>query len=62
MSSSITADLHTDTRLIERNLAKGFISKKDAAKAIAHLPDVAEKAEWVTMDSDGDLDADDDEE
>ncbi len=56
MSSSITADLHTDTRLIERNLAKGFISRKEAAKAIDHLPDVVEKAEWVTIGDDVDAD------
>jgi hypothetical protein len=61
MSSSITADLHTDTRLIERSLAKGFISRKEAAKAIDHLPDVAEKAEWVTIDDADDVEADDEE-
>lgn len=60
MSSSITADLHQDTRLIERRLAKGFMSRAEADKLTETLPDLADKAEWVTVDDDEDLDSDED--
>ncbi|HRE92302.1 MAG TPA: hypothetical protein PK095_24515 [Myxococcota bacterium] len=59
MSSSITADLHQDTRLIERRLAKGFMSRAEADKLNDKLPDLADKAEWVTVDDD-DSDSDED--
>jgi hypothetical protein len=52
MSSSMTADLHQDTRLIERRLAKGFMSRAESDKLNSTLPDVADKAEWVTIEED----------
>lgn len=39
-----------DRRLIERNLAKGIISKKDIEKKLASLPDVSEKMEKLGGD------------
>lgn len=59
-SSSITADLHTDVRLIERNLAKGFLSRAEAEKSVAQLPDVADKAEWVDIEGHDDDSSDED--
>lgn len=62
MSSSITEDLHQDTRLIERRLAKGFMSRAEADKLNETLPDLADKAEWVDIgDDDDDMDSDEDE-
>lgn len=45
-----------DRRLVERNLAKGIISKKDLEKKLASLPDVSEKVEKLGGDekTDGD--------
>lgn len=60
MSSSITADLHQDTRLIERRLAKGFMSRAEADKLTEKLPDLADKAEWVTVGDDDGSDSDED--
>ncbi len=57
MSSALTADLQKDIRLIERGLAKGFLSRAAADKLAKDLPDVADKADWVDIDG---LDADDD--
>ena len=59
MSSALTADLQKDIRLIERSLAKGFVSRANADKVAKDLPDVAEKAEWIDIESKDD-EADDD--
>ena len=59
MSSALTADLQKDIRLIERNLAKGFLSRANADKLAKDLPDVADKAEWIDIESKDD-EADDD--
>jgi hypothetical protein len=58
MSSALTADLHKDIRLIERGLAKGFLSRSAADKLAKDLPDVAEKAEWVDIETDEEEDED----
>lgn len=60
MSSSITADLHEDTRLIERRLAKGFMSRAEAQTAVEKLPDLSEKADWISIEDDIDSDSDED--
>ena len=59
MSSALTADLQKDIRLIERSLAKGVVSRANADKVAKDLPDVAEKAEWIDIESKDD-EADDD--
>ncbi len=40
-----------DTRLVERNVARGVISAEDVKKAVSQLPDDSENAEWVSIDS-----------
>lgn len=60
MSSALTADLHKDIRLIERSLAKGFVSRANADKVAKDLPDVADKAEWIDIEGKEDDEADDD--
>ena len=60
MSSALTADLQKDIRLIERSLAKGFLSRANADKVAKDLPDVAEKAEWIDIESKDDDAADED--
>ena len=58
-ATNLTADLHKDIRLIERNLAKGFLSRANADKLAKDLPDVADKGEWIDIESKDD-EADDD--
>ncbi len=58
-ATNLTADLHKDIRLIERNLAKGFLSRANADKLAKDLPDVADKAEWIDIESQ-EVDEDDD--
>jgi len=60
MSSALIADLPNDVRLLERGLAKGFLSRAAVDKLIKDLPDVAGKADWIDVE-DKDLAADDDE-
>lgn len=52
MSSVSVAELQKDIRLIERNLAKGFLSKAAVDKLVKELPDVADKGEWVDIEGD----------
>ena len=40
-----------DKRTIDRNLAKGLVSKADQAKYLSKLPDLEGQAEWVDMDA-----------
>lgn len=40
-----------DVRLIERNISRGVIAAEDAAKIQKNLPDDAENAEWISIDS-----------
>lgn len=40
-----------DVRMIERNVARGVISQDDVEKAMKKLPDDAENAEWVSIES-----------
>jgi len=54
-------DLQKDTRLLRRNLAKGFISQDAVNAMLAELPDVADRAEYITIDDGTDYDDDDDE-
>ena len=37
-----------DIRIVERNLEKGLLSRKDYAKYLKDLPDVGDKAEPVS--------------
>lgn len=55
-------DLQKDTRLLRRNLAKGFISQEAVDEMLSTLPDVSDRAEWITLDdgTDGRDDDDDD--
>ncbi len=40
-----------DTRLIERNLARGAVAQDDVEKFIKKLPDDAENAEYVSIET-----------
>ena len=40
-----------DVRLVERNVARGVISAADVDKATAALPDDADNAEYVSIES-----------
>jgi hypothetical protein len=42
--------LHVDKRIVERNMAKGLVDRKDYAKYLAELPDRADNAEPVPFD------------
>jgi hypothetical protein len=44
--------LEEDVRLIRRNLAKGFVSRAAVKKNLDALPDVADRGEWITIESD----------
>jgi hypothetical protein len=39
-----------DVRVVERNVARGFIRAEDADKAAKDLPDDSENAEWVNLE------------
>lgn len=62
MANDLTNDINKDVRLIERSLAKGFVSRATTDKLVKDLPDVADKADYIDIDGDGDAGADDDEE
>jgi hypothetical protein len=55
-----TPDLQSDVRLIERSLAKGFVSRADVAKRTSELQDAADKAEWIEIDATDSSDSDED--
>lgn len=60
MSNDLTTDVNKDVRLIERNLAKGFMSRAAAAKLMKDLPDVEDKGELIDIEGEaGDDGADD---
>ncbi|MFZ9595254.1 MAG: hypothetical protein ACO3A2_04165 [Bdellovibrionia bacterium] len=40
-----------DVRLIEKNIARGVIKKEDVEKALHALPDDAENADWISLES-----------
>jgi hypothetical protein len=40
-----------DVRMVERNVARGMIAADDVEKAIKKLPDDAEFADYVSIDS-----------
>jgi hypothetical protein len=40
-----------DTRMVERNVNRGVISQADVDAAVKALPDDAENATWVAIDS-----------
>ena len=40
-----------DVRLIERNIARGVVSAEEVAKASNALPDDAENAEYISIES-----------
>lgn len=42
-------DLKDDVRIIQRNLAKGFASRKEVGDKLKTLPDVTDKGEWVDI-------------
>ena len=48
-----------DTRMVERNVARGVITQQELQQKISALPDDGENAEYVSIDSLlGDIDAD----
>lgn len=49
MSSALTKDLDKDVRMIQRGLAKGFMTLEEADKLRGELPDVADKGDWVDV-------------
>ena len=51
MSSALIGDLQKDVRLIERGLAKGFLSRAAADKLTRDLPDVADKGEFIDAEA-----------
>ncbi len=53
-------DLKDDVRIIQRNLAKGFASRKEVGDKLSTLPDVAEKGEWIDILPDHDATSDED--
>lgn len=64
MANDLTNDVNKDVRLIERNLAKGFMSRAASDKLMKDLPDVEEKGDYIDIDgepNDADDGADDDE-
>ncbi len=40
-----------DTRMVERNIARGVMSADDQDKNLKKLPDDAENAEYISIDS-----------
>lgn len=40
-----------DVRLIERNINRGVLKPEELDEAIKNLPDDAENADWVNLDS-----------
>lgn len=40
-----------DTRMIERNVARGVISQDDVEKALKKLPDDAANADWISIET-----------
>ena len=46
-----------DTRVVERNVDRGVLAAKDVTSALKGLPDDAENAEYVAIDSLVDEDA-----
>ena len=53
-----------DKRIVERNIKKGAVAKKDLDKQLAQLPDRADNAEWIGGQSEAGRadDGDDDDE
>lgn len=40
-----------DVRMIERNITRGVIASEDSQKAVKQLPDDAESAVWVSIET-----------
>lgn len=40
-----------DTRMVERNMARGVIRSEDYSAIVKALPDDAENADWISIDS-----------
>jgi hypothetical protein len=40
-----------DTRMVERNIARGRVDHEDLEKALKKLPDDAENAEYISLDT-----------
>jgi hypothetical protein len=40
-----------DTRIIDRSLAKGHVTKEEVQKSFKDLPDDAANAEWISIDN-----------
>jgi hypothetical protein len=40
-----------DVRVVERNVARGFITQEEAQKAGSNLPDDGENAEYVNVEA-----------
>ncbi len=53
-------DLKDDVRIIQRNLAKGFASRKEVGDKLKSLPDVADKGEWIDIAPERDDSGDED--
>ncbi|MFO0748381.1 MAG: hypothetical protein U1F43_22365 [Myxococcota bacterium] len=50
MANDLNNDVTKDVRLIERSLAKGFMSRASSDKLMKDLPDVAEKGEFIDIE------------
>jgi hypothetical protein len=40
-----------DTRMVERNIARGVVSAEAFSQSVGVLPDDAENAEWINIES-----------
>lgn len=40
-----------DTRLIERQMARGLLAREEVDQFVAHLPDETSNASWVTLEA-----------
>ena len=56
------SDTQVDKRIVERNIKKGVVTKKDYDKHLAQLPDRADNADYIGGQSEADRDDDDDDE
>ena len=44
-----TIDLNDDVRVIQRELATGFVSREVVVQKLQTLPDVADKGDWIDI-------------
>jgi hypothetical protein len=55
-------DHQIDKRIVDRNIKKGVVTKKDFDKQLSQLPDRADNVEYIGGQSEAGRDEDDDDE